>query len=205
MRMLFRPLDRWRDPETRGREHARFKASYQSTLDLLEREVDHVRKLNAHEVVIEVVAAESAARLDGGLRVNASVYHPGVVVSFESKHGPLRYATDRFPHWHDNLRAIALGLEALRKVDRYGIATSGEQYRGWSALPPGQPIAVGAAMTIDEARRVLAFSAVEELHVESIEWQFRRMAKEHHPDVGGDPEMFRRITAARDVLLGGAR
>ena len=67
---------------------------------------------------------------------------PRVVVSFDSCHGPLRYQCDRFTTtragtkaWHANVRAIALGLEALRKVDRYGIAGSGEQYRGWTALP----------------------------------------------------------------------
>ena len=33
-----------------------------------------------------------------------------------------RYATDAYGDWKSNLRAIALGLEALRAVDRYGLA-----------------------------------------------------------------------------------
>lgn len=36
--------------------------------------------------------------------------------------------------WQINLRAIALGLEALRKLDRYGITSRGEQYTGWRAI-----------------------------------------------------------------------
>lgn len=34
---------------------------------------------------------------------------------------------------------------------------------------------------------------------------YRWLAKQHHPDVGGDPELFRRLTAARDLLLAGER
>jgi len=41
------------------------------------------------------------------------------------------------------VRAIALALEALRKVDRYGVR-SGSQYAGFKALPPGD---FAAAMT----------------------------------------------------------
>jgi hypothetical protein len=38
--------------------------------------------------------------------------------------------------WQDNLRAVALGLEALRRVERYGIAQRGEQYAGWRRADP---------------------------------------------------------------------
>ena len=30
---------------------------------------------------------------------------------------------------------------------------------------------------------------------------YRRMARQHHPDLGGDPAVFRALTTARDVLL----
>jgi DnaJ domain len=36
----------------------------------------------------------------------------------------------------------------------------------------------------------------------AIESAFRRSARRHHPDVGGDPAKFRAILAARDLLLG---
>jgi hypothetical protein len=34
---------------------------------------------------------------------------------------------------------------------------------------------------------------------------FRRKAQEHHPDKGGDPAMFRRLVAAKELALAGAR
>ena len=39
-----------------------------------------------------------------------------------------------------------------------------------------------------------------------VESAFRKQARRHHPDVGGDPARFRAIVAARNLLLGcGAR
>lgn len=37
---------------------------------------------------------------------------------------------------------------------------------------------------------------------QEIKRQFRKLAKQHHPDRGGDPAQFRRITAAVETLLG---
>jgi hypothetical protein len=45
----------------------------------------------------------------------------------------LIYATDACELWQHNVRSIALGLEALRAVDRYGITRRGEQYAGFRA------------------------------------------------------------------------
>lgn len=45
----------------------------------------------------------------------------------------LVYATDACAFWQHNVRSIALGLEALRAVDRYGISRRGEQYAGYRA------------------------------------------------------------------------
>ena len=30
---------------------------------------------------------------------------------------------------------------------------------------------------------------------------YRRLARQHHPDLGGDPDVFRSLTVARDLLL----
>jgi curved DNA-binding protein CbpA len=36
---------------------------------------------------------------------------------------------------------------------------------------------------------------------EDIKDAFRRLAKEHHPDVGGDPRVMERLQKMRDSLL----
>lgn len=113
----------------------------------------------------------------------------------------------RLPGWQVNVRAIALGLEALRKVERYGIANQGEQYRGWNALPPATPMGP-AKMTVDEAARLLADAAglgsdqaagliVDEAAAQDA---YRAAVKQHHPDRGGDPAAFRRLQEAKELL-----
>lgn len=140
--IVMEPIDRWPLPDTKPRKPAAFRVGYTDTVELLARELELVGARGA--VVMQVVTRNGAAdlRRDGLLRSQAKIEHPGVRLSFESKHGPLTYATDVFeyryagqpPDWQANLRAIALGLEALRTVDRYGISKSGEQYRGWRAI-----------------------------------------------------------------------
>jgi hypothetical protein len=210
-----RPIESWPGeltPEGK-RDFSHFSATWRQTLDLLATEAGN---LGATEVVMQLAIGESDLRIDGLVRANATPAHPGVIVSFESRHGPLRYSTDRFkrgglrdhcPGWQANVRAVALGLEALRKVDRYGISTGGEQYVGYRAIGAGQPSS--SSMSVEWAARLLAYHAwhdeVDEamcsLVLEDPAPAFREAAKRLHPDVGGDPEEYRRLTEARDVLL----
>ena len=130
-----RSLDQWPRERRRTHERSRFDASWSSTMRLLDRELD---KLGARNVSILLDITPDQIRQDGTAPLaSARLDYPGVVVAFDSRdHGPLKYVADKFSTWQDNVRAIALGLEALRKVDRYGITSKGEQYTGWAALPP---------------------------------------------------------------------
>lgn len=224
-----RPIQRWpgrlRDASTR--QDPRFSATWTSTAKLLRREVG---MLGADIVVVQLAVEESDLRNDGRLRAAAKPAHPGVVVSFEARRlGPLSYATDlyrgttvwgghgtrRIEGWHANLRAIALGLEALRKVDRYGIASEGQQYVGWQALGAGTPMGAGGEapqMTLEDAARYLIGGAraestfdVEEViaDAELATRLYRSAAKRHHPDAGGDPATWAKLDEARRLLLDG--
>lgn len=133
------------------RQSSPFQSSWSSTEELLLREV---RALAGRDLVLELDVRERDLRIDGRLRADARPSSAAVRVAFESVHGPLAYATDRFPTWQANVRAIALGLEALRKVDRYGITKRGEQYAGWKALPSGSG-GTSSHMTREEALGVL--------------------------------------------------
>lgn len=215
MILTFRPIKVWPEGwrERRGRPTTPFRASWSDTLELLDRELGALR---ARSVTLQVDATERDCRLDGQLRADARVSHPGVIMTIEtSKLGSLIYATDRFdgwsrsPGWQANVRAIALGLEALRRVERYGIAERGQQYAGYREL--GSGIELGRAMTIEEAARLLCDATADEIgedpdDVDRVigvaESLYREAVKTAHPDRGGDPELFRRLTAARDLLVG---
>lgn len=206
--IAYRPIETWPGTLTRDRRPSQFSAEFRQTIRLLSDEVDHLTDERFDTlIVIQLALSEREIRKDGtGLLANVRTEHPGVIVSFESDQGPLRFSCDRFDDgwrgkagWRDNLRAIALGLEALRKIDRYGIGSGGEQYRGFGALPPATPM--GAAITIEEAQRILGLDEAAYRVPEDVHAAHRRLAKIHHPDAGGDPETFRRVTAARDLLL----
>lgn len=169
---------------------SQFKAPLSKTLRLLARELDF---LGATKLVILLDVREQDIRLDGNPRANARVGNPCVAVSFESReHGPLRYATGEYDDWKDNLRAIALSLEALRAVNRYGVANSGEQYRGWRAIPKS----TDPADSIQTEEQAQAF--IEEQHGGSI----RDALFATHPDHGGDVDEFRKVVRAKELLPG---
>lgn len=180
MRVIYRPLERWDRKVDASRPHSPFRAPYQQTIDLLEREC---RLLGARSVVVELAIQESDLRLDGQPYAGTKPRHPGVTVAFESTHGPLKYTADKFATWTENLRAIALGLEALRKVDRYGMTSRGEQYAGWKALPAGDsPDLVRGRELIEQYGDLTA------------------AYKATHPDTGGNADDFRAVIAARDAM-----
>jgi len=130
--ITFRPIDVWPGEQTGWRRRAPFGAAWLTTIHLLERELT---QLEATNVVFQVALYEGQLRIDGKPKASARASHPGVVLAFDSKYGPLKYAVDTFDSFPDNVRAIALAMEALRKVDRYGVTKRGEQYTGWRAIP----------------------------------------------------------------------
>jgi hypothetical protein len=190
MRYEIRPLGTWADRVTDPRaSSARFRATWASTLDLLQRET---ALLGASLVVMQIDVREGDVRRDGMLRAQAKVDFPGVRVAFDSKHGPLTYATDAYdrqysgdmPGWQANIRALALALEALRAVDRYGVTKRGEQYRGWLAIEAG-----GSTTTAEDAQALI------DSHGGIV-----AALKATHPDLGGSAEAFHQVQEARRVL-----
>lgn len=177
MRITCRPLSTFPAEFHARSQPDRFDTGWSTTLAQLQAEL---YKLGAREAVIEIALTEGEIRLDGWPRASARPSHPGVIISFDSKHGPLRYGTDAFPNWQANVRAIALGLEALRRVERYGIGKRGEQYQGWKQLPagPGSP---------ERGRELIAEHGSE-----------RAALMATHPDHGGDPDDFAAVQAARE-------
>lgn len=192
------PLGAWVREVTRNRRPAHtFSAKWTDTLELLTSEIE---KLGVRGVIaVRIDVRREDIRLDGMIRARARAEFPGVVVSFESRYGPLSYATDAYDSWQANVRAIALSLQALRAVDRYGVSKSGEQYAGWRAIESGSTAPVFASA--DEAERWLGSvvdNGGEQLSVKEL---LRQAAKKLHPDVnGGDQTLWKRWDAARQLL-----
>lgn len=196
-----------RSPFTGRHEFSDFTASWADTLQLLAREVN---ALSGRHVVIEVDVPERAIRADGMLRADARAATPAVRVAFDSRHGPLAYATDRFvkragkqakmDDWQHNVRAIALGLEALRRVDRYSISRRGEQYQGYKALPPGS---IDGFASTDEVLAWMRARIPEAPAGADARDLYKALARRLHPDAGGRREDWDRLDHARQLLEAG--
>lgn len=203
MKVTFRPIDRWPGERTGTRQSSRFRAGWSDTLELLNRELENLR---ARDPVVMLDLTEGDIRLDGWPRANARPGHPGVILAFGSPYGPLKYPCDTFTTWQDNLRAIALALEALRKVDRYGVTKRGEQYTGWRALPGAG--GTTATMTAEAAAQLIASLAGNGtvdgpalLHDRALlPGAVRAAARHAHPDAGGSTEAFQQLQVAKRVL-----
>lgn len=198
MKYVFRPLV-WTGARTPGavrRSRWTFKASWSDTLDLLARELE---MLGARDIVIEADFEEKDLRLDGMPRANArQPLFPGVRIAFESKYGPLVYATDTHAFWQHNVRAIALGLQSLRAVDRYGVTKRGEQYTGWKELSSAPaPTQDKAWQTLSELARITPGDDIP-----SDERIIRLARRYAHPDHGGTSESWQRFDTAYKVVRG---
>lgn len=209
------PLEQWprgyeRTP-AKEREASRFesKGILDRTLDDLEREL---RMLGAEDVVLQVDVNPNAIRRDGLPYQNAKIAaeDSGVVLTFDADGDTHTYPCDTYVEWTENLRAIVLALESLRRVTRYGVGHGSEQYRGYTALPEDVDERVGPR----EAARILVstagYSQVDDFdqRVEKVlgfEGEARSYLREAqaraHPDKAtGNPASFKRVQRAADVL-----
>lgn len=122
---------------------------------------------------------------------------PGVAVYWRGAKGAQRcIATDRYLRVADNLAAIAATLEAMRSIKRHGGSEILDRvFLGFTSLPSPNE---------SPWWTVLGFASGDNVTKEQAEQNYRQLANKHHPDKGGDPVQFGRIsqaiTEARKVL-----
>jgi hypothetical protein len=179
--VTFRPLSRpLPGPTYHGAYSSPFSAPLRNTVALLAREVKH---LKPRQTILEADFREDQLRQDGLPRASAKAASPGLILTLiGTPYGDLRYPCHTFHSWEDNLRGIALALEALRKVDRYGVTKRGEQYVGWKQLMPGA----------DQG------SAARGRDLFVKHGGIKAALKATHPDHGGNPVDFQSVQLYRE-------
>ena len=200
MALVYRRLTAW--PPGRARvplieqEGSPFRAAHDATIEQLERELRHVSAAGA-AVQIDVESARELRGDGGGPRIDARMRSSAVVLTFRKQiyvreqwnDVPVTFASAKFDLWQDNLRAITLGMEALRRVERYGITSAGEQYRGFAALPSSTTPAVSTDQAADIIRgrsMVDGATAQSILASATVAKEYVRIAraKTHQPESG---------------------
>lgn len=170
---------------------------FTDTLALLDRELEF---LGADDTELLLAIPPQKFRLDGKPYADAKAEHPGVILSFRTNLGALSYPCDTFTTWQDNLRAIALALEALRKVDRYGVTKHGEQYRGFMAIEAPNAMPAGFTSTLAAERFIMGLLPDADLDGMGPAAVMRAAKRAAHPDTGGDAAIFQRVILAEQCL-----
>lgn len=181
-----------------NRKRAPFKAQWAKTTHILERELKY---LGAKKIELACeIRGDYDIRQDGMLRADARP-GPAVILTFLDRDNQRQaYPCDRFGWWQDNLYAIAIVLEDLRRAERYGVQSSLIR-AGFKALPA----TTAPALSTSAAADVLAkrSSVTSGPIMESRAWAqtaYRQAASRVHPDVGGSAADFQFVQEAKRVL-----
>ena len=191
----------WPGKRTKARRRAPFKTSWTRTMDLLGRELRHLGATSV-EMALDLPRGAMDLRQDGMLKSDARP-GPSVILSFIDREGQRQaYPCDTFAWWQDNLYAIAVVLEDLRRAERYGVQ-SALLRAGFKALPSSTE--QSEAMTAERAAELLArycpFPVKLILNEPSVLVEAAKMAKRKaHPDSGGSGEDFDAVQRAIDLL-----
>ena len=187
----------WPGKKTAHRRRAPFKSQWAKTLHTLERELNHLR---ARKVEIACDIRMGDLRQDGQLRADARP-GPSVILSFIDRDGQRQaYPCDTFGWWQDNLYAIAVVLEDLRRAERYGVQ-SALLRAGFKALP-----GTTAVQTEDEAAVIIAqysdvAATIIRISRDEAKSAVRTALFRTHPDRNsGDRTAYNAVDAARKTL-----
>lgn len=215
--ITIKPIQKWIGAETKTPGNSQFRNTYSDTKKKLGFEL---AKLNAisSSVQLEMFIKPEDLRRDGILlRAHAKPYKPGVVLSFSiitrrfknNQTGVIRnetktlsYPCDTYNDWQDNVRAIALSLEKLRSVARYGVFKY-EDMISRLALP-------SADGKLSDADAALAFLSNKSGHPigeiksseVSLKTAYRVAAQNLHPDKNGGKttDGFIKLQDAKRIL-----
>lgn len=188
----------WPGQKTAYPKRAPFKTQWTKTVDLLERELKHLRARQV-QIALQIRGAIDL-RQDGMLKADA---RPGnaVIVSFLDRDGQRQaYPCDRFSWWQDNLYAIAIVLEDLRRAERYGVQSALIR-AGFKSLPSATEPTMSTSVAADFLRKHTGYMPDFTLGSKGVAQQAIRLAASRlHPDAGGKVEEFQRLQEAKRVL-----
>jgi DnaJ-domain-containing protein 1 len=116
----------------------------------------------------------------------------GVAVYFDLNGEQQCIPCDKWDTVAQNLRAVALTIEALRGIERWGAKEMvNAAFRGFKALPAEAIITPYTAKPWHEVLELAPTASPE-----TIKAAYRSMLHRHHPDKGGDERRFQEVQRA---------
>lgn len=170
-----------------GQSHTSRESRSLTVADALKRLSGELSRLGATR---EVLSTNVVLRIDGLPRSGQpEPDDPGAAAYFHLKGQPRCLACDKWTRVADNIAAIAQHIDALRRIDRYGVGTLDQAFAGYAALP---------ANTAANWRDVFGFKADEPVGWDAVSDRFRDMARRAHPDAGGSDLEMARLSEAKN-------
>ena len=177
-------------PRTDKKQRSPFKVT---SLDLVRKGV--MKEIKLMGGINPIISSNIPVRLDGHLYATmrpVGTDH-GVAVYFTWKNEQRVLACDSFSDLKDNLRAIELSIEGLRRLPRYGITdVLNRVFKGFKALPEHAGESNNAWWKILGVQPTASQKQIKDAY-----WA---LAKMYHPDTGQSPDenAFDRVTKAYD-------
>jgi hypothetical protein len=189
----------WRRTPGPTRQHAAFTQTLRPTdgvgtvryakvglSQATQRLEDQLGRLGAKDALL---STNVALRMDGQPRGGQpEPLDVGVAVYFTFKGAPRCFACDRWTRVADNIVSIANHVDALRRIERYGVGTIEQAFAGYVGLP-----AKGQTW-----KTTLGFPVDATPTRDEIDEAFRDRARAAHPDrQGGSHDAMASLTRAR--------
>ncbi|HVN17194.1 MAG TPA: hypothetical protein VMU05_00425 [Dongiaceae bacterium] len=165
----------WKRTASSSRDRARFRKERQplTVWAAIQRLQNELERLGARD---EILSTNLRTRMDGMPRSDqANPDDPGVAVYFTLKKKRTVLACDKWDRVADNIAALAAHIECLRGIDRYGVGTLEQAFRGYLAL---EDFTAGIPW-----RRVLGFKEEESVTVDQVNQKYRELMKLYHTDI----------------------
>lgn len=169
-------------PREGAKENGRFRSTLSAALSSLRKEID---MLGGKSMVLSSNVTLGAERPKD----------PGVVAYFTLRDQSIAIPCDRWNRVEDNVKAIALTVEAMRGMERWGakhMITA--MFNGFAALPE---------RTGPSCWEILGISP--NASVEKIMQAWRDRAQVAHPDKGGTHDAMSALNDAKDIAIATAR
>jgi len=178
----------WPRTDDRKIKRAQFK---DRSVFIARKELEfEVRRFGGRELII---SSNLELKLDGTPRSGQKQpSDKGVAVYFSRNGEPMALACDVYSTVEDNLWALVRTLDALRQIERDGSpALINRAFKGFAALPDPDARKWFEVLGVD--------ASAENSEIKSA---YFRLAKQYHPDAGGDPVIFDQVQKAYDLAIG---
>jgi hypothetical protein len=168
-------------------EPAQFKVDYGKAVRDLSYELDRLDVESAY------LSTDRELRVDGQPRADRNPVSPAVALYFVRKGKQLCIPCDKFQTVRDNIRAVGLTLEAIRRMERYGTSQTVEAtLSGFAALPETASPNAGPRPWHE------VLQVAPDADPEIVRSVWKRLVARYHPDNGdtGDADKFHEVQQA---------